>query len=151
MEKIPFEDGVKEQEAYVTVDGTNLPVIPAQYSGTVPLSAHNLNKMQDNVEAEIDANTKHRYILKLTSAVQAESEITLPCSYKVGDKSLTVIYMGQVLLLSSDDAGTDGHYREVGTAGSISNKIKTTSDWAIPATTNDPRIFEFIVRGEYSV
>lgn len=49
-------------------------------------------------------------------------------------------------MLSSDDAGTDGHYREVGTANSISNIIKTTTDWS--AEKGD--YFEFVVRGEYS-
>lgn len=161
MEKVPFEDGIKEQEAYVTVDGINLSIIPAKYSGKVPLSAFNINKMQDNIENEInitkdnikkdiETNIEHRYILKLTSEVSAGTEIIIPCNYKVGEKVLDVYYMGQKLLLSSDDVGTDGHYCEVGTAGSISNKIKTTSDWPIPATENDPRIFEFIVKGEWN-
>nr|DAQ15463.1 MAG TPA: hypothetical protein [Caudoviricetes sp.] len=54
--------------------------------------------------------------------------------------------MGEKLLLSSDAAGTDGHYRETGTANSISNQIKLTSDWG--AETGE--YFEFVVRGEYS-
>lgn len=54
---------------------------------------------------------------------------------------------GEKLLLSSDDAGTDGHYREVGEANAVSNQIKLTSDWG--AETGE--YFEFIVRGEYSV
>lgn len=49
-------------------------------------------------------------------------------------------------MLSSDDAGTDGHYREVGTANSISNIIKTTTDWSC----DNGDYFEFVVRGEYS-
>ena len=53
--------------------------------------------------------------------------------------------MGQLLLLSSDDAGTDGHYREVGEADSISNKIKLTSDWS----ADKGEYFKFVVKGVY--
>lgn len=53
---------------------------------------------------------------------------------------------GEKLLLSSDDSGTNGHYREVGESGNISNQIKTTIDWEIPVG----RYFDFVVRGEYS-
>lgn len=49
---------------------------------------------------------------------------------------------GEKLLLSSDAAGTNGHYQEVGEANSVSNQIKLTSDWS--AETGE--YFEFIVR-----
>ena len=55
--------------------------------------------------------------------------------------------MGEKLLLSSDAAGTDGHYREVGEANAISSQIKLTTDWAAEAN----EYFEFVIRGEYSV
>lgn len=54
--------------------------------------------------------------------------------------------MGEKLLLSSDDVGTDGHYREVGEANAISNQIKLTTDWGAEIG----EYFEFVVRGEYS-
>lgn len=54
--------------------------------------------------------------------------------------------MGELLTLSSDDAGTDGHYREVGQANAVSNQIKTTTDWGCESG----EYFEFVVRGEYS-
>lgn len=54
---------------------------------------------------------------------------------------------GEKLLLSSDDSGTNGHYREVGEANAVSNQIKLTSDWG--AETGE--YFEFMIRGEYSV
>lgn len=54
MTKIPFEDGTKTQEAYVTIDGQKHNVTPATWSGNTPLSAFNLNKMQDNIETAID-------------------------------------------------------------------------------------------------
>ena len=54
MDKIPFQDGTKTQEAYVTVNGQNYNVTPAVWSGNTPLSAFNLNKMQDNIETAIN-------------------------------------------------------------------------------------------------
>lgn len=53
---------------------------------------------------------------------------------------------GEKLLLSSDDSGTNGHYREVGEANAVSNQIKLTTDWGAEAN----EYFEFIVRGEYN-
>lgn len=143
MIKIPFEDGQKTQEAYTTINGQNYLVTPAVWQGKTPLSALNLNKMQSNIENTVEGYT---YNLILTANVNAGGEITLPFYYKVGANVLQVYYMGQLLLLSSDDAGTDGHYREVGTSGSLSNKIKLTMDWS--AETGE--YFKFVVKGVYS-
>ena len=142
MIKIPFEDGQKTQEAYTTINGQNYLVTPAVWQGKTPLSALNLNKMQSNIENTVEGYT---YNLILTANVNAGGEITLPFYYKVGANVLQVYYMGQLLLLSSDDAGTDGHYREVGEADSISNKIKLTSDWS--AETGE--YFKFVIKGVY--
>ena len=53
MNKIPFEDGTKISNAKVTIEGQEYEVTPAQYTGTTPMSAFNLNKMQDNIENAI--------------------------------------------------------------------------------------------------
>ena len=53
MDKIPFVDGTKISNAKVTIDEQEYEVTPAQYSGTTPVSAFNLNKMQDNIENAI--------------------------------------------------------------------------------------------------
>ena len=142
MIKIPFEDGQKTQEAYTTINGQNYLVTPAVWQGKTPLSALNLNKMQSNIENTVEGYT---YNLILTANVNAGGEITLPFYYKVGANVLQVYYMGQLLLLSSDDAGTDGHYREVGTSGSLSNKIKLTTDWS----AEQGEYFKFVVKGVY--
>lgn len=139
MEILNFEDGTKTQDAYVTIDGVNHTVTPAKYAGKIPLSAYNLNKMQKNL-------VTHKYCLKITSAVTAGTEVTIPCYYKVGQAVLDVYLNGERLLLSSDASGTDGHYQEVGTADNISNKIKTTTDWALEAGD----VLDFVVRGDYS-
>lgn len=103
--------------------------------------------VQSNENRQVKAKqlTQHTYNLILVSNVAAGGEITLPFYYKVGGNVLQVYYMGQLLLLSSDDAGSDGHYREVGEADSISNKIKLTTDWS--AETGE--YFKFVVKGVY--
>lgn len=143
MNKIPFEDGQKTQEAYVTVNEQNYLVTPAVWQGDTPLSALNLNNMQKNIEESVET---YIYNLILTANVAAGGEITLPFNYKVGANVLQVYYMGQLLLLSSDDVGTNGHYREVGTSGSLSNKIKLTTDWS----ADKGEYFKFVVKGVYT-
>lgn len=89
MNKIPFEDGTKTQEAYVTVDEQNYQVTPAVWTGTTPLKAMNLNKMQDNIEEAINIQ---RAIVTLNTTVNANINYTVPFYYKVGNNSLEVFY-----------------------------------------------------------
>lgn len=100
----------------------------------------------ENKQVKAEQLTQHTYNLILNENVAAGGEITLPFYYKVGANVLQVYYMGQLLLLSSDDAGSNGHYREVGTSGSLSNKIKLTMDWS--AETGE--YFKFVVKGVYT-
>lgn len=88
----------------------------------------------------------HKYKMILTDTVEAGTEITLPFYYKVGAGIMDAFFDGERLLLSSDTAGTNGHYQEVGETGSISNIIKITEDWSCKIGD----YFEFIVRGEYT-
>ena len=99
----------------------------------------------ENKQVKAEQLTQHTYNLILNENVAAGGEITLPFYYKVGANVLQVYYMGQLLLLSSDDAGTNGHYREVGISGSLSNKIKLTTDWS--AETGE--YFKFVLKGVY--
>ena len=99
----------------------------------------------ENRQVKAEQLTQHIYNLILDENVASGGEITIPFYYKVGANVLQVYYMGQLLLLSSDDAGTDGHYREVGEADSISNKIKLTTDWS--AETGE--YFKFVLKGVY--
>lgn len=80
MTKIPFQDGTKTQEAYVAIDGENYQVTPAVWSGTTPLKAQNLNKMQDNIEEAINIQ---RAIVTLENTVNANTNYTVPFYYKV--------------------------------------------------------------------
>lgn len=143
MKKKVFKNGILKSKAYFMNDGVKQEVEEAVYEGETPLSAENLNDMQDNIEEEINSHIEHKYHLNISTAVAKGGVITLPFNYKVGTGCLDVYYMGELLTLSSDDAGTDGHYREVGQANVVSNQIKTTTDWGIEVG----RYFDFVVRG----
>ena len=107
----------------------------------------NINNRVDNLEDTISSTQVfHKYQLIISETTTTGAEVTIPCNYKVGQDVLDVYLNGERLILSSDDIGTDGSYLEAGTAGSISNKIKITSDWNLDAGD----IFEFVVRGDYS-
>lgn len=139
MQIVEFENGTKTQNAYVEIDGVKHEVVPAVYTGNTPLSAYNVNRAQKNL-------LTHKYKLTVSTTTSSGAEITLPAYYKVGQDVLDVYLEDERLIKSSDEAGTDGHYVEVGEADSISNKIKITTDWAVEAGMT----FEFVVRGEYS-
>lgn len=116
-------------------------------NGEAPyISDTNLNQMQKLIKADIKEKQAFKYTLEITEDKTAGQEITLPCYYKVGEEVLDVYLNGERLIKSSDDAGTDGHYQEIGDTGSISNKIKTTTDWNLEADD----ILDFVVRGKYN-
>lgn len=102
----------------------------------------------DIIKTYVDnhAIVTHKYKMILSDTVEAGAEIMLPFYYKVGAAVMDVFLDGERLLLSSDTAGTNGHYQEVGETGSISNIIKITEDWSCKMGD----YFEFIVRGEYT-
>lgn len=97
MTKIPFQDGTKTQEAYVTIDEQNYQVTPATWTGNTPLKAQNLNKMQDNIEEAINVQ---RATVTLESTVNANTNYNLPTGiyYEVGNDSLEINYCGSKLI-----------------------------------------------------
>ena len=116
-------------------------------NGEAPyISDTNINQMQKLIKADVKEKQVFKYTLEITEDKTAGQEITLPCYYKVGEEVLDVYLNGERLIKSSDDSGTDGHYREIGTTGSISNKIKTTTDWSL----EEGDILDLVVRGEYN-
>lgn len=72
MIKIPFEDGTLVKEASVTIDGIEYQVTPTEYTGETPLSAYNMNKMQDNIE---EATMINRIILQGNSIQEGTPSI----------------------------------------------------------------------------
>ena len=91
MNKIPFKDGTKIQEAYVSIDSQNYQVTPAVWQGTVPLSSQNLNQMQTNIEKAINIQESK---VTLSTTISANTNYTLPTGmyYEVGNDSLEVFY-----------------------------------------------------------
>lgn len=149
MNKIPFEDGTKTQEAYVTINEQNYQVTPATWTGTTPLKAQNLNKMQDNIEEAINIQQAN---VTLNSTVNANTNYALPTGmyYEVGNDSLEVYYCSTKL-----QKGVD--YNEIGTTGEVSNTIQfldTIGDLNmsdVEGFEDFEETLEFVVRGEYSV
>ena len=146
MKKIPFEDGTKTQEAYVTINEQNYQVTPAVWQGKTPLKSQNLNKMQDNIEEAINVQ---RATVILDSTVNANTNYTLPVYYEVGNNSLEVYYLGSKL-----EKGTD--YNEIGNTGEVSNIIQFLDSVGdldmsdVDGFENFEETLEFVVRGEYS-
>lgn len=83
MKKKVFQNGTLKSKAYFMSDGVKQEVEEAVWEGTTPLSAENINEMQDNIEEEIDSHIEHRYILVLTANVAKGGTITIPAYYKV--------------------------------------------------------------------
>lgn len=111
--------------------GPNIPDGWAEYTGTDGNYAY----------------TSHTYTLKITTNISAGATINLPCTYLVGANVLDVYLNGEKLIctVSTDTAGSNGHYIELGAANSISSTIKTTNDWSLVVGDT----LELIVRGIY--
>lgn len=148
MNKIPFEDGTKTQEAYVTINEQNYQVTPATWTGTTPLKAQNLNKMQDNIEEAINIQQAN---VTLSSTVNANTNYALPTGmyYEVGNDSLEVYYCSTKL-----QRGVD--YNEIGNTGEVSNVIQFLDSIGdldmsgVEGFEDFVETLEFVVRGEYS-
>ena len=86
-----FEDGQLVKQASVTINEIEYQVSPAEYSGSTPLSAFSLNKMQDNIEEAINIQ---RATVTLSSTVNANTNYNLPTGmyYEVGNDSLEIYY-----------------------------------------------------------
>ena len=88
---------------------------------------------------------ENSFLIKITADTAKGATVTLSKKYKVGAGVLDVYLNGERLIKSSDEAGTDGHYTEVGTAGATSNQIKLTTDWNLE---KDDYLL-IMTRGEY--
>ncbi len=99
-------------------------------SEETPIDADNLNLMSNYIyikQAKLVAG----------EVIQANTNLTIPIMYKVGDGVLDVYYNGCKLI-------KDEHYIEVGNLNAISSRIQL-KDWN--ARVGD--IFEIVVKGEW--
>ncbi len=112
-----------------------------------PLTGHNLNLAQQEL-----LEATHKYFMKVTIPTKTNTDITIPCKYKVGANVLDVYLMGEKLIKTTSENA--GHYKEIGEVGTISNTIQldsinadgTVEEWQVDAG----EYFEFAVRGEYN-
>jgi phage-related tail fiber protein len=75
-----------------------------------------------------------------TKTIAENTNYTIPLTYKVGNNSLDIFYMGEKLI-------KDTHYKEVGTSGNTSNKIQFYN-WGQSVPSG--RVIEFVVKGVYT-
>ena len=137
---IQFKNGEIVKNAYVVIDGVEYEVHEATVNCETPASAENLNLLLSDAIKQFSA------VVKITADTAKGATVTLSKKYKVGAGVLDVYLNGERLIKSSDEAGTDGHYTEVGTAGATSNQIKLTTDWNL--SSGDYLLI--MTRGEWS-
>lgn len=143
MEKINFEAGTQVSPAKVTIDNVEHEVTPAVWEGNTPLSPFILNKIQDNIEEDINTAKPNKYYLDITTEILQNTNFTIPCYYKVGENVLDVYYMGERLIRTTDTI--EGNYIEIGETGSISNIIQLDG-WSSGDLKDITEYFEFVVR-----
>lgn len=104
------------------------------------ITAENINEIKEVVNENAKELTISTYIITTTETIAENTDYEIPCYYKVGNNSLDIFYQGENLI-------KDVHYKEVGTAGTISNKIQFYN-WGQAVPTG--RVIKFVVRGVYS-
>lgn len=133
-------------------DGTNpfiseIPIASGTQLGGIKVGNNLSIEADGTLNASGGEQKTHKY--KISGSPMKEvlpgGKITLPCTYKVGAGVLDIYFNGELLILSADVAGSNGHYLEVGTTGSISNEIQLTNDWG----TGSDYYLAIVVRGEY--
>ena len=65
MKKKVFKNGTLKSKGYFMNGDVKQEVEEAVYEGETPLSAENLNDMQDNIEEEINSHIEHKYHLNI--------------------------------------------------------------------------------------
>lgn len=104
------------------------------------ITADNVNEIKEVVNENADYIVINSYIITTETEIAENTDYEIPCYYKVGEDVLDIYYMGEKLI-------KDIHYKEVGTAGTISNKIQFYN-WGQAVPTS--RTIEFVVRGVYT-
>ena len=95
MKKKVFQNGTLKSKAYFMNGDVKQEVEEAVWEGTTPLSAENINEMQDNIEEEIDSHIERRYSVTLAADVAKGGTITIPAYYKVRSRHIRYILHGR--------------------------------------------------------
>lgn len=85
MASFTWQDGTLVSKAKVEIDGTIYEVEPEEYSGTTPLSASNLNAMQDGIYEDIGNKSQLNTDSK-ASIVSAINEINEKTFYSTSEQ-----------------------------------------------------------------
>lgn len=127
---------------------SEIPIASATQLGGIKVGNNLSIEADGTLNASGGGQKTHKYKMsgRPMKAVLPGGKITLPCTYKVGAGVLDIYFNGELLILSADAAGRNGHYLEVGTTGSISNEIQLTNDWG----TGTNYYLAIVVRGEYA-
>lgn len=104
MAKFIWQDGTLVSKAKVEIGGTIYEVDPEEYSGTTPLSASNLNAMQDGIYEDIEeVDNKILEIGKrLWTGNFSTGSITV---HDISKYTLIAIKVGEVLCLGNQSFG----------------------------------------------
>lgn len=108
LTKIPFEDGIKIADAYVSINDQNYIVIPATYQGTTPLSSLNINQLQTNIEnyvKNVENNVESAITSTETNLENSISETEEGLEDKI--ENSVVIQRANVTLNSTIQANTN--------------------------------------------
>ena len=70
LEKFTWENGSQVEPAKVEIDGASYDVVDAQYEGETPLSAANLNLMQDTILGNVKDNLEDESKIASCKAVK---------------------------------------------------------------------------------
>lgn len=124
MNKINFQNGTLVSKAKVTVGGTVYEVEPAEYEGTTPLNAENLNQIQTNVENAIPPVVDNLTSTSATDALSANQGRIL------NEKTQRHIITAKGG--SSETATTSSENKLImATATTVGNKLTLTNDGGI--------------------
>ena len=123
------------------------------------IAAEELREQAENDRAEGYSEIKnyfdnnaiatHKYNMVINEVYEKETNITIPCYYKVGADVLDVIYCGSKLVLGQD-------YNEIGNTGEVSNIIQFLDSVGdldmsdVEGFEDFTETLEFVVRGEYN-
>lgn len=147
---------IPTKTSQLTNDGSNgtnpfiseIPIASGTQLGGIKVGNNLSIEADGTLNASEGEQKTHKYKMlgSPMNEVLPGGKITLPCTYKVGAGVLDIYFNGELLILSADAAGSNGHYLEVGDTDSISNEIQLTSDWG----TGTDYYLAIVVRGEYA-
>ena len=134
MAKFTWQDGTLVSKAKVEIDGTIYEVDPEEYSGATPLSANNLNAMQDGIYDDI-GDLSNLNATNKTNIVNALNSLT---THTVNERVVGKWYDGNTLYEQCVEIGnlTNNAIKDVDltTYGIDGNLVKK---WEMYAQSSD--------------